>query len=83
MSKDFATNQRVQALSRLAAGLLALAFVLLIAFDVIDAEKLTTAVFAVLAIGTEVMGWWYNNNMTKNAQESQKYKRHLDSMGSE
>jgi hypothetical protein len=74
-------TERVQAVSRLVAALLALAFVLLIAFDVIDAEKLTTAVFAVLAIGTEVVAWWRNNNVTKNAQEAQKYKNHLDSMG--
>jgi hypothetical protein len=76
-------NERIQAFMRLAVALLALAMVLLIAFDMLDAEKLTTAVFAVLAIATECVAWWRNNNVTENAQQAQKYLEHLNCFDAE
>ena len=74
-------NERVQAFSRLAAALIMLTLVLLIAFGVIDADALTMAVTAVLAIATEIVAWWKNNNVTKNAQIAQEYFDSLNKMG--
>jgi uncharacterized membrane protein YqjE len=76
-------NERLKAFSNLAIALAWMALVLLIMFDVVDVNKLTAAIAAATAISTEVYVWWKNNNVTKNAQEAQKYKIHLDSMGSE
>lgn len=76
-------TERVQALLRLGAMLLAFALVLLIAFGVLDANAFIAAVAVVLKVAADVVAWWKNNNMTDNAQQSQKYKNHLDSMGSE
>jgi hypothetical protein len=76
-------SEKAQAIARLVIALVGLCLVLLIAFDVVEASKLTTAVVSVVAILTEVEAWWRNNNVTDNAQQAQKYKNHLDSMGSE
>ena len=48
-----------------------------ITFGAIDPDALTGAVAAVLAIGTTVVAWWRNNNMTEAAQDAQKV---LDSL---
>lgn len=74
-------SERTKAFVRLGLALLWLAVVFLIAFDVIDADKLTTAVAAGLAIGTELIAWWKNNNVTKNAQLAQGYLRELNEYG--
>lgn len=74
-------SERVKAFSRLAVALVMLALVLLIAFGVIDADALTMAVTAVLAIATEIVAWWKNNNVTENAQMAQEYFDSLNKMG--
>ena len=71
-------SERTKAFGRLAVALFALALVFLIAFGVIDADALTAAVAAVLAIATEVLAWWKNNNVTKNAQIAQEYLNELN-----
>lgn len=71
-------SERTKAFARLAVALGALALVFLIAFGVIDADALTMAVTAVLAIGSEVLAWWKNNNVTTNAQAAQVYLNELN-----
>lgn len=66
-------REKAKALGLLAAVLLAFAFVLLIAFGVVDADALTEAVAAVLAAAGLVWSWWRNNNVTEEAQEAQRY----------
>ena len=66
-------SEKAKAFARLAVALFALALVFLIAFGVIDADSLTMAVTAVLAIGSEILAWWKNNNVTSEAIEAQKY----------
>ena len=65
------------ALGTLAVALGALGLVFAITFGAIDPDALTGAVAAVLAIGTTVVAWWRNNNMTEAAQDAQKV---LDSL---
>lgn len=72
-------SERAKAFARLAVALLALALVFLIALGVIDADALTVAVSAVLAIGTEILAWWKNNNVTKEAIKAQGYLETLRS----
>ena len=65
-------NEKTKAFATLAVALSALALVFLIAFGVIDADALAKAVTAVLAIGTTLVAWWRNNNVTEAAQEGQR-----------
>ena len=66
-------KERTKAFATLAVALLALALVFAITFGGIDADALTSAVTAVLAIGTTVVAWWRNNNVTDAAQDAQRY----------
>lgn len=70
-------KEQIKAISTLAVALGALALVFAITFGAVDADALTSAVAAVLAIGTTVVAWWRNNNMTEAAQDAQKV---LDSL---
>lgn len=70
-------KEQIKAVATLAVALFALALVFAIAFGAIDADALTGAVTAVLAIGSTVVAWWRNNNVTEAAQDAQKY---LDSL---
>lgn len=65
-------NEKTKAFATLGVSLAALALVFAITFGAIDADALTGAVAAVLAIGTTVVAWWRNNNVTEAAQEAQK-----------
>lgn len=65
--------EKKKAFATLGAALLALALVFAIAFGAIDADALTGAVAAVLAIGSTVVAWWRNNNVTAEAQKAQEY----------
>ena len=57
-------KEQIKAISTLAVALGALALVFAITFGAVDADALTSAVAAVLAIGTTVVAWWRNNNVT-------------------
>ncbi len=70
-------KEQIKAISTLAVALGALALVFAITFGAVDADALTSAVAAVLAIGTTVVAWWRNNNVTEAAQDAQKV---LDSL---
>lgn len=72
-------KEQIKAISTLAVALGALALVFAITFGAVDADALTSAVAAVLAIGTTVVAWWRNNNVTEAAQDAQRY---LDSLSS-
>lgn len=72
-------KEQVKAIATLAVSLGALGLVFAITFGAVDADALTGAVAAVLAIGTTVVAWWRNNNMTEAAQDAQRY---LDSLNS-
>lgn len=65
-------KEQIKAIATLGVALFALALVFAIAFGAIDADALTGAVAAVLAIGSTVVAWWRNNNVTEAAQEAQK-----------
>lgn len=65
-------KERIKAIATLAVALGALALVFAIAFGAIDADALTGAVAAVLAIGSTLVAWWRNNNVTEAAQDAQK-----------
>lgn len=64
-------KEQVKAIATLSVALFALALVFAIAFGAIDADALTGAVAAVLAIGSTVVAWWRNNNVTQAAQDAQ------------
>ena len=66
-------KEQIKAISTLAVALGALALVFAITFGAVDADALTSAVAAVLAIGTTVVAWWRNNNVTESAQDAQRY----------
>lgn len=66
-------KERTKAIATLAVALLALALVFAIAFGAIDADALTSAVAAVLSIGSTIVAWWRNNNVTEAAQNAQRY----------
>lgn len=66
------SKEQVKAIATLGVALFALALVFAITFGAIDADALTGAVAAVLAIGSTVVAWWRNNNVTEAAQEAQK-----------
>ena len=66
------SKEQIKAIATLGVALFALALVFAIAFGAIDADALTGAVAAVLAIGSTVVAWWRNNNVTEAAQEAQK-----------
>lgn len=70
-------KEQIKAIGTLAVALGALALVFAITFGAVDADALTSAVAAVLAIGTTVVAWWRNNNVTEAAQDAQKV---LDSL---
>lgn len=65
-------KEQIKAIATLTIALFALALVFAITFGVIDADALTGAVAAVLAIGTTLVAWWRNNNVTQAAQDAQK-----------
>lgn len=65
------SKEQVKAIATLGVALFALALVFAIAFGAVDADALTGAVAAVLAIGTTVVAWWRNNNVTQAAQDAQ------------
>lgn len=65
-------KEQIKAIATLGVALFALALVFAIAFGAIDADALTGAVAAVLAIGTTLVAWWRNNNVTEAAQAAQK-----------
>lgn len=65
-------KEQIKAIATLAVALFALALVFAITFGAIDADALTGAVAAVLAIGSTVVAWWRNNNVTEAAQDAQK-----------
>lgn len=65
-------KEQIKAIATLGVALFALALVFAITFGAIDADALTGAVAAVLAIGSTVVAWWRNNNVTEAAQEAQK-----------
>lgn len=67
------SKEQVKAIATLGVALFALALVFAIAFGVMDADALTGAVAAVLAIGSTVVAWWRNNNVTEAAQSAQEY----------
>ncbi len=64
-------KERAKALCTLAAVLLSVGLVALIACGVVDGGAVTDAVAVVLAIGTSVVAWWRNNNMTEAAADAQ------------
>lgn len=66
-------TEKIKAFATLGVALFALALVFAIAFGVVDADALTGAVAAVLAIGSTVVAWWRNNNVTEAAQSAQEY----------
>ena len=70
-------KEQIKAIGTLAVALGALGLVFAITFGAIGPDALTGAVAAVLAIGTTVVAWWRNNNMTEAAQDAQKV---LDSL---
>lgn len=65
-------KEQIKAIATLGVALAALALVFAITFGAIDADALTGAVAAVLAIGSTVVAWWRNNNVTEAAQDAQK-----------
>lgn len=65
-------KEQIKAIATLGVALFALALVFAITFGAIDADALTGAVAAVLAIGSTVVAWWRNNNVTEAAQAAQK-----------
>lgn len=65
-------TEKIKAFATLCVALFALALVFAITFGAIDADALTGAVAAVLAIGTTLVAWWRNNNVTEAAQAAQK-----------
>lgn len=65
-------KEQIKAIATLGVALAALALVFAIAFGAVDADALTGAVAAVLAIGSTVVAWWRNNNVTEAAQDAQK-----------
>lgn len=66
-------KEQIKAIGTLAVALGALGLVFAITFGAVDADALTSAVAAVLAIGTTVVAWWRNNNVTEAAQDAQRY----------
>lgn len=64
-------KEQVKAIATLCVALGALALVFAITFGAVDADALTGAVAAVLAIGSTVVAWWRNNNVTQAAQDAQ------------
>lgn len=66
------SKEQVKAIATLGIALAALALVFAITFGAVDADSLTGAVAAVLAVGSTVVAWWRNNNVTEAAQEAQK-----------
>lgn len=66
-------KEQIKAIATLGVALFALALVFAIAFGAVDADALTGAVAAVLAIGSTVVAWWRNNNVTEAAQSAQEY----------
>lgn len=66
------SKEQIKAIATLGVALAALALVFAITFGAIDADALTGAVAAVLAIGSTVVAWWRNNNVTEAAQDAQK-----------
>ena len=67
------SKEQIKAIATLGVALFALALVFAIAFGAVDADALTGAVAAVLAIGSTVVAWWRNNNVTEAAQSAQEY----------
>lgn len=65
-------KEQIKAIATLGVALAALALVFAITFGAIDADALTGSVAAVLAIGSTVVAWWRNNNVTEAAQDAQK-----------
>lgn len=65
------SKEQVKAIATLGVALAALALVFAIAFGAVDADALTAAVAAVLAIGSTIAAWWRNNNVTQAAQDAQ------------
>lgn len=65
-------KEQIKAIATLGVALAALALVFAITFGAVDADALTGAVAAVLAIGSTVVAWWRNNNVTEAAQDAQK-----------
>lgn len=76
-------EERLKAACTLAAALLALVLVALITAGVIDGNALTEAVAFVLAIGTTVLAWWRNNNVTEAAVDAQQVLDALKGKGAE
>ena len=76
-------EERLKAACTLAAALLALVLVALITAGVIDGNALTEAVAFVLAIGTTVLAWWRNNNVTEAAVDAQQVLNALKGDGGE
>lgn len=66
-------NERTKAIVTLIVVILCLSLVLCITFGVINADDLTKAVTAVLAIASTIFAWWRNNNVTENAIKAQEY----------
>lgn len=67
------SKEQIKAIATLGVALAALALVFAITFGAIDADALTGAVAAVLAIGSTIVAWWRNNNVTEAAQSAQEY----------
>ena len=65
-------KEQVKAIATLGVALAALTLVFAITFGAVDADALAGAVAAVLAIGSTVVAWWRNNNVTEAAQDAQK-----------
>lgn len=56
--------ERLTGIARLLFPLVFIVLVALIAIGVLDAEALSAAVAAVLAVAGLVLAWWKDNNMT-------------------